>query len=78
MEYKTKWYGKKITDVLKIFASSQLCSFGGYSNKDIKNLKLRKLGCPSYLTLHVWDINAIINLKNGAKRLLTARTAELT
>ena len=73
LEYKAKWYGKKLVKVDQYFASSQKCCICGHPNEELKKLTVRNWICPQCGTVHDRDINASINILNEARR--TAGTA---
>ncbi len=70
LEYKLAWNGKKLVKVDRWFPSSQICSYCGYQNKNLKDLRIRKWQCPNCEVEHDRDINAAVNIKNEAIRLI--------
>ena len=62
LDYKSKWYNRKLVIAPKFYASSQLCSVCGYKNVDVKNLNIREWQCPNCNTVHNRDENASQNL----------------
>lgn len=62
LNYKSKWYGKKVISVDTFYPSSQLCSECGYQNPKIKDCTIRAWTCPICGTFHDRDINAAINI----------------
>ena len=64
LEYKCKWYGKKLIAV-DPKNTSRICSNCGY-NSGAKPLNIREWTCPKCHVHHDRDINAAVNILNRA------------
>lgn len=73
LEYKSDWYGNKLVVIPTFYPSSQLCSYCGFKNTKVKNLKIRKWTCPQCSAKHDRDYNASMNiLKYGLQMLVVS------
>lgn len=70
LEYKAKWYGKKVVVIDRFFPSSQLCCNCHGLWSGTKDLSVRKWTCPVCGHTHDRDRNAAINILNEGLRLL--------
>ena len=70
LEYKAEWYGRKLIKVDTYYPSTQLCHVCGYKNEALKDPSIRKWKCPECGKTHDRDINAAINIKTEAIRML--------
>ena len=74
LEYKAKFYGRKLIKVNPLYLSSKLCFVCGYKNENLK-LFDRRWRCPNCRTEHDRDYNATLNLlKEGLKLLKESLT----
>lgn len=70
LEYKAKWYGRKLIKVDRYYPSSQLCNNCGYQNKKIKEYSIRSWQCPRCESVHDRDYNAANNILDKGIELL--------
>ena len=63
IQYKAEWYGIKVVEAGRFYASSKTCSHCGHIKKDLK-LSDRTYTCPVCGTKLDRDLNAAINLAN--------------
>ena len=64
LEYKSKYFGKKLIVIDRYYPSSRICSVCGYKNDKLKDTKIREWDCPSCRSHHDRDLNAAINILN--------------
>ena len=70
LEYKARWYGRKLVVIDRFYPSSQLCSACSAQWSGTKDLSVRKWNCPNCGIIHDRDVNAAKNILNEGLRLL--------
>ena len=70
LEYKARWYGRKLIKVSRYYPSSQLCNNCGYRNKKLKDYSIRSWKCPRCGSIHDRDYNASCNILDKGIELL--------
>ena len=69
LEYKAKWYNRKIVFVDRFYPSSKTCHNCGYVNKELK-LSDRQWICPQCGEVIERDYNAALNILDEGLRIL--------
>ena len=62
LKYKSQWLNKKLIQVNRYYASSQICSCCGHKDEKMKDIKIREYKCPKCGVEIERDINASINI----------------
>jgi putative transposase len=69
LEYKARWYNRKIVFVNRFYPSSKTCHNCGYINKSL-TLKDRQWVCPQCGEVIERDYNAALNILDEGLRIL--------
>ena len=77
LEYKAKWYGRKIVYVDRFYPSSKTCNHCGYIKKDLK-LSDRQWICPVCGEVLDRDYNAALNILDEGLRIIGMSSPEFT
>ncbi len=64
LEYKGKWYGRRVKKLNAYYPSSKTCSVCGHELDDLP-LHIREWECPVCSTHHDRDVNAARNIQNN-------------
>lgn len=73
LEYKAKWYNRKIVFVDRFYPSSKTCHNCGYVNKGLK-LSDRQWVCPQCGEIVERDYNAALNILDEGLRIIVANS----
>ena len=77
LEYKAKWYNRKIVFVNRFYPSSKTCHNCGYVNKSL-TLNDRQWICPVCGEVSERDYNAALNILDEGLRIIGCSTSEFT
>jgi putative transposase len=77
LEYKAKWYGRKIVFVDRFYPSSKTCNYCGYIKKDLK-LSDRQWRCTVCGEVLDRDYNAALNILDEGLRIIGLSSPEFT
>ena len=77
LEYKVKWYNRKIIYVDRFYPSSKTCHNCGYINKQLK-VNGRQWVCAQCGAVIERDYNAALNILDEGLRIIGSSTAEFT
>ena len=73
LEYKAKWYNRKLVFVDRFYPSSKTCHHCGYINKGLK-LSDRQWVCPKCGEVVERDYNAALNILDEGLRIIGAKS----